>query len=728
MVVTLDLSENRTRTTIDSLKNSAAKYDASVAAGKLDAAHNLALGIYGNHTVPDGRALIEHCIEAADILTSYNIDVDTLAAAILMGAGDAVKGGGVDIESTGPETARLVKLLGEIDVIHFSNEQRDRAAQLHQMMVGMSKDVRLPIVKLAGRLDLMRHIKSAPVEGRENFAQETLDIYTPLAHRLGLSQLKSEMEDLCFSILFPEEYSRLDMLAGQTAARRDEALHRTIEMLKDIFKQHDLKVYLSGRTKRLYSTHQKMLRQGKEFNELYDLAAVRIITNTVEECYRVLALLHVLWTPVLEEFDNYIAVPKQNGYQSIHTVVIAPNDQPVEIQIRTWEMHMRAEYGIAAHFSYKESTSTDRKIDSDGASWVRQVADETKRAAASEKKLIDEIVLDAQDDKVFALTPKGKVVGLPAGSTAIDFAYGIHTEVGHTCRGVKINGRIATIDQELRNGDVVEIITQKGGAPSRDWLRFVRSQQARSKIRAWFKKVGREENITHGRSMLQRELSRSGLKRGDLLERVNWNDILRAFNMKTEDDLHASVGCGDISIDSVIERIRRAYKELLQKEEASKPLRARTTVRRRKQDVIVEGLSDVMVSFPKCCFPAPCDDIVGFVTRNRGLAIHRTVCPNVRQFVISNDRIVKASWADTTENLYIVEIEVNSFDRVGALQAILAVISGAKINVVGVNSKIMKNSTALTTIGVEISNIEDLSRILPKISRIDDVLSAIRKI
>lgn len=712
---------------IGEVKKNLGAYDASSGAGMIDSAYSLAVEIYAGRAIPDGRLLIEHCLETANILTSYNLDAETVAAVILLGAGGCA-GAAEKIKAVSPETERMVKLLSEMRVLNFSTEHREQADQLREMMVALSKDVRLLIVKLASRLDLMRHVASAPPDGRENFAQESLDIFSPLAHRLGLSQLKSELEDLCFGVLFPAEYYQLERRASETAAKREEALNRIVELLKDIFKRHDLKVHIAGRTKRLFSTYQKMIRQVKDFHELYDLAAVRIVTNTADECYQVLALLHVLWTPVLEEFDNYIAVPKQNGYQSIHTVVIAPNEQPVEIQIRTWEMHMRAEFGVAAHFSYKEAFTGDRKAEA--ASWVRQITDETRRAPEEkkEKKLLDEIALDAQEDKVFVLTPKGKVVPLPAGSTPVDLAYRIHSEVGNSCRGAKINGRIAPIDQELRNGDVVEIITQKGGTPSRDWLRFVSSPHARTKIRAWFKKAGREENIVHGRTMLQRELSRSGLKRKDLLEQVSWDEILRAFNMKIEDDLYAAIGCGDVSIESVNERIRRAYKELLQKEDAEKPLRARSEIRRRRQDVIVDGLPDVMVLFPKCCFPAPGDDIIGFVTRNRGLAIHRKICPNVRQFVESKDKIVRVSWGETENNLYIGEIEVNSIDRVGVLQAILAVISGAKINVVGINSKIMKNSTAITIIRVEIAHIDELNHILPKISRIGDVLSVQRKI
>ena len=707
------------------IKDNAKQYDAVTDIGLIDHAHELASGIYGDRMIPDGRPLLRHCLETALILSSFNLGADGLCAALLMGAGTLA----AKDPRIGKSVADLVRRLEEMRCLQFSTERREQAALLREMMVALSGNVQLLVIKLASRLDLMRHLGGAPEESRKVFAQETLEILTPLAHRLGLSQIKSELEDLCFEFLNPVEYERLKRLAGATAQKREEAVSNIISMLKDIFKEHDLKVHITGRTKRLYSTYQKMLRQNKGFNDLYDLAAIRIITQSTPECYQVLAILHVQWTPVTEEFDNYIAVPKPNGYQSIHTVVISPNGQPVEIQIRTWDMHMRAEYGVAAHFSYKETVAPEKKPGADALGWVRQVADDGKKES-NDDKLMDSIVIDAQEDRVFALTPMGKVIPLPVGATGIDFAYRIHSGVGNTCRGVKINGRIAPIDQKLRNGDVVDVMTQKGGAPSRDWLRFAASSIARNKIRQWFKKADREENIIHGRSMLQREIARVGLKRKDLLEKIEMAEILRAFNFKEEDDLYAAIGCGDVAIESVTERYRRSYRELIAKEEmeGGAPARVRVTrPRKRKQDVIVEGFHDVMVSFPKCCFPLPGDDIVGFVTRGHGLAIHRRECANIRAALESGERIIQVSWDDTTQNIYNTEIETHTIDRVGVLQEILAIVSEAKLNITEVKSKVLKNSSAITTMRLEVAGIDDLDKILPRINRIDDVLSARRK-
>lgn len=717
------------------IKENAKRFDASADIVSLDRAYEFASERCPCETIPDGRTIIEHGLETSLILSNLNIEVPALCAAILMCVDPERDDNDTQLEAvSGKSMAEIVRLLAKMRVLHFSTEKRDQAALMRELMVALQSDVRFLLIKLASRLDLMRHIRSAPADGRDAFAQETLDIIVPLAHRLGLSQIKSELEDLCFSVLDPAEFSRLSILASDSAQKREEDIRIIIGQLKDIFKEHDLKVHITGRTKRLFSTYQKMIRLGKGFHDLYDLAAVRIITNTVAECYQVLAILHTQWSPVLGEFDNYIAAPKPNGYQSIHTVVYAPGGSPVEIQIRTWEMHMRAEYGVAAHFSYKETMSVmagGARADGDAMSWVRQVADETRRSASEEKSL-DSILLEDQEDRVFTLTPKGKVIPLPAGSTPIDFAYRIHSDIGNQCRGAKINGRIAPIDQKLRSGDVVDILIQKGGSPSRDWLRIAATQHARGKIRGWFKKADREENIIHGRAMLQREVARVGLKRKDLLDKIETADILRAFNFKEEEDFYAAIGCGDVSIEAVTERYRRAYRELIAAEEvsgAASGTRAYTPRRRRRrQDVIVEGFSDVMVSFPKCCFPVPGDNIVGFVTHGRGLAIHRRECPNVKQFVEEGTRIVHVSWDEATQDIYNAEVETQTIDRVGVLQEILAVISEAKINIVEVKSKVLKNSYAVTTMRLEITNLDMLNKLIPRIERIDDVISARRKI
>ncbi|HOO56210.1 MAG TPA: bifunctional (p)ppGpp synthetase/guanosine-3',5'-bis(diphosphate) 3'-pyrophosphohydrolase [bacterium] len=720
------MTEHKTAEKLLSRIKSGIRDDLPSAPGLVDRAYRVAFSAYGDRRIPDGRPLIIHCLETANILTTLNVDAETVIAAILM---DAL----ADIEAHegrprfNKTITGMVRDLSEMRVLHFIGEQRDQAGQLRDMMIALQKDLRLLMIKLSSRLDLMRNLRDVSSEEACDFAQQTLDVYSPLAHRLGLSHIKSEMEDICFAVLYPEEFEKLRSQASESSEKREKTVKRVSYLLKELFRERGLKLHITGRTKRLYSTYLKMLRQGKEFDELFDLAALRIITNSVEECYEVLALLHVLWTPVLDEFDDYIARPKPNGYQSIHTVVVAPEQQPVEVQIRTWQMHMIAEYGVAAHFTYKEKITGDRKgVDQDSVGWVRQIADESGKAVHTGQ--IDDIVLESEENNVFVLTPQGKVISLPAKSTPVDFAYRIHTQIGHKCRGAKINGRIASIDEKLRSGDVVEIITQKTGSPSRDWLRFVVSAQARNKIRGWFKKADREENIVQGRLMLQRDMNKAGLKRKDLLDALPWNEILKAYNVRSQEELHAAIGCGDVSIDSAVSRIRKSYKELLSKEEIEQPARPRTTIRSRKrQDVIVEGLPDMMITFPKCCYPVPGDDIIGYVTLGRGLTIHRRDCPNVKEYIESGDRIVEAQWDESSKEQYIAEIELLTIDRVGVLQEILSVISEAKINVAGVQSKTLKDSTAVTTLKLDIDSSEDLRRIIPKISGIEDVISARRK-
>ncbi len=727
------------QTKVDEIKKRLAEYDPNADGDFIERAFKIAEKAYSNKQTPDGRLLIDHHLDTALTLTEYNLDKETLAAAVLH---DTLSFG------VSPETlekkfnstvGQITELLDQLGAMYFSINELQERQHLRQMFVAMAGNVHVVMIELAARLNYLRNQDNMPDEARENYAHETLDIFTPLAHRLGVSKLKSELEDYCCKALYPAEYTRLSRLAGKTESKRREAIERVIEILHKFFKENNLQVHITGRTKHLYSTYLKMLRQGKAFNELFDLAAVRIITNTEEECYRTLSVLHSIWTPVHEEFDDYIAAPKPNGYRSIHTVVIASNKQPVEVQIRTWEMHMTSEFGVAAHWHYKETFgSTKQQTDDELITWLKDLSDsEDRRALTDPVSRLQNVVLDTVKGKVFVLTPRGKIIRLPQGSTPIDFAYRVHTEVGHRCKGAKVNGQIVPIDYTLHNGDVVEIITQKTNAPTRDWLRIAVSSQARSKIRSWFKKVDRDENIQQGRSMLQRELHRSGLKRKDLLDRIGLDDIIESYNYKTEKDLFAAVGCGDITIEGVTERIRRAYRELLQKEEVQidapevvqePKTRRRGPGKKKKQHVIVDGMSDVMVNFAKCCLPVPHDEVVGFVTKTRGLSLHRKVCPNIKKFSESGERLVAVYWCDTEGNLYLADIQVNCIDRSGLLNELVAILSEAKVNLVNLKNLMLPNATRLVTMRLEIQDTSNLDFIINRIDRIKDVLSVRRKL
>lgn len=723
----------------DEIKKRLAEYDPNADADFIDRAFNIARQAYGSEKTPDGRLLLNHHLDTALVLTEYNLDKETIASAILHDAiSHGVKPGTLEKELNEP-VKQIAELLDQLGAVIFSIDGLQERQHLRQMFVAMAGNVRVVMIELAARLIFMRNHDNIPEDAFENYAVETLDIFSPLAHRLGVSKLKSEIEDLCFKALYPAEYTRLSRLAGKTQQKRQEAIDRVIEMLRRFFRKNDLQVHITGRTKHLYSTFLKMLRQGKDFNQLYDLAAVRIITNTEEECYRTLSVLHSIWTPVHEEFDDYIAAPKPNGYRSIHTVVVAPNDEPVEVQIRTWEMHMMSEFGVAAHWHYKETFgSSKQQTDDELVSWLKDLSDsEDRKALADPESRLQNAVLDTVKGKVFVLTPMGKIIRLPRGATPIDFAYRIHTEVGHRCKGAKVNGQIVPLDYNLKNGDVVEVITKKSGAPTRDWLRIAVSSQARSKIRSWFRKVDRDENIHHGRSMLQRELNRYGLRRKDLLERIGLDDILETYNYKTEDDLYAAIGCGDITLEGVTEKLRRAYRELLKKEEQEKAAekaieepktRKRSTKKKKQQHIIADGMTDVMVNFAKCCLPVPGDSIAGFVTKTRGISLHRKQCPNIRGSIESGERLIDVRWYDTEDSLYLTDIQVNCIDRSGLVNELVAVLSEAKVNLVNLKNSKLPNTTRLVTMRLEVPGSDRIDFIINRFNNINDVLSARRRI
>lgn len=677
-------------------------------------------------TIFGGRDLFEHSSRIGDILTDLKMDVVTVCAGLLHGVLSQMPDAEEMRRRFGDDIFRMVVLLDSLNVVSLTDPEQTQSYQLRQMFVAMAKDVRVMVVKLAGRLEVMQRLDTLPEEKRKEFARETLEIFSPLAHRLGMSQMKSEIEDLSFRYLYPEQFHKLNSLAAQRRKEREEAVRHLIEEMKDLFRDAGFAVNITGRTKHLFSIYQKMLRQGKEFNELYDLAAVRVIVDRVEDCYRVLGILHTRWTPVPGTFDNYIAVPKPNGYQSLHTVVAGPNGQPVEAQIRTWSMHMTSEYGIAAHWRYKEQAGGS--IPDDTIAWIQR--DITKEIDTSDpREYLESIELETFEDRVFVFTPMGKVITLPSNATPIDFAYQVHTDVGHRFRGARVNGRIAPLEHRLQNGDVVEIITGKTLQPSRDWLQVAVSGHARSKIRAWFKKMDRGENITQGRVMLEREMLRFGMRRKELIDRIDMDAVIADMNLVSEDDLYAGIGCGDISPETVVNRMRNAYRDLIREEEVTaKPEPPKRPRKKKMRDVTVEGFGDMLLTFGKCCSPVPGDSMVGFVSRGRGLSLHRKECPNIQSHAATGERIVPVAWEDTTHGLYNADVEIHCLDRVGLLADALAVLTAAKLNVSNATAKRLKDATSLIRLSIEVPNVDILNQIIARVARIEDVLSVRRKI
>lgn len=715
---------------LEHIKSNLLAYEPGADTALVDKAYKLAASAYEGKKTLGGMPLLAHFVEVALVLTEYSMDATTVAGAIVR---DAMRFG-VDEKAIrkelGEQVAVLAKLLDNLGVIRFSSDEEEQGRQLRQMFIAMARDVRVIMIELGSHLVFMRYVGETTEKQLEEYARKSLEIFSPLAHRMGVSKLKSELEDLCFKVLNPEEYQRLSRQAGKTKARREEAIKKVIEQMKGIFKERGLQVHITGRTKHLYSTYGKMMRQGKNFHELFDLSAVRVITNAPDECYATLAILHSTWTPVHEEFDDYIAAPKSNGYRSIHTVVIASNGQPVEVQIRTWEMHMAAEYGVAAHWRYKETVGGGKSDEDELVTWMKGMSSGREDAEAATERLQD-VVIDSMDEKVFSLTPKGKVIKLPAGSTPIDFAYRIHTMVGHRCNGARVNGRIVPLDQKLRNGDVVDIITKKTPRPSRDWLQVAVSASARSKIKTWFRNEDREENIAHGSAAFYRELDKQGLKRKDLLDEIGLGDLLKTYNYQTEDDLFAGIGCGDVNIEGAVQRIRNAYRTLLAQEspeEIPEKAKHKRKAPKKKQDIVAEGLSGVMVNFAKCCLPVPGDPITGFVTKTRGISIHRKECENIKESLDAGERLIKVQWGDYAGNFYMSDVNINALNRVGLLKDVMAIISEAGINVASMKTRSLPNSTGLISLRLETPGLERLDYVLNRLRGVEDVMMVERKI
>lgn len=715
---------------LEHIKSNLLVYEASADTALLDRAYKLAAAAYDGKKTLGGVPLLSHFVEVALVLTEYSMDSTTIASAMIR---DVIRFGVEEKairKDLGSQVTDLAKLLDNLGVIRFSSDEEEQGRQLRQMFIAMARDVRVIMIELASHLVFMRYVGDSTEKQLEEYARKSLEIFSPLAHRMGVSKLKSELEDLCFKVLNPVEYQRLSRQAGKTKARREEAIQKVIEQMKGIFRERGLQVHITGRTKHLYSTYGKMMRLGKNFHELFDLSAVRVITNTVEECYATLAILHSTWTPVHEEFDDYIVAPKSNGYKSIHTVVIASNGQPVEVQIRTWEMHMAAEYGVAAHWRYKETVGGGKTDEDELVTWIKGMSSGKDDAESATERLQD-VVIDSMDEKVFSLTPRGRIIKLPAGSTPIDFAYRVHTVVGHRCNGARVNGRIVPLDYKLRNGDVVDIITKKAPRPSRDWMQMVVSASARSKIKTWFRNEDREENISHGSSAFYRELDKQGLKRKDLLDEIGLDDLLKTYNYKTEEDLFAGIGCGDVNIEGAVQRIRTAYRTLLADEspdEVPEKMRHAKKPQKKKQDIVAEGLSGVMVGFAKCCLPVPGDSITGFVTKTRGISVHRKQCPNIKDSVEAGERVVKVQWGDHAGNQYYSDVTINSLNRVGLLKDVMAVISEAGINVASMKTRSLPNSTGLISLRLEVPGLERLDYVVARLRSIEDILFVERKI
>ncbi len=670
-----------------------------------------------------GDPFITHPIAVALILAEYGLDPETLAAALLH---DTVEDTDLTIEELkewfGPTVVSLTDGVTKLDRVKFDLSREDaEAASIRKMVVSMAQDVRVLIIKLVDRLHNLRTIHPLPVERQRVKARETLEVYAPLAHRLGFQEIKHEMENRSFKILYPARYQEIEDLIQQRAPQREVLIEKVTGEIEAMMTKAGIPAVLEGRPKHHYSIYRKMVDSSLSFEEIHDLIGIRIKVQEVRDCYAALGLVHSRWTPVHGRFKDYIAVPKFNLYQSLHTTVIGPDGKPLEVQIRTHEMHDRAEFGIAAHWRYKEGAGSDLAWMAD----LRRLHDDYDEPT----EFLNNLKLDLYEDLVFVLTPRGDVRTLPRGATPVDFAYSIHTEVGHRCVGARINSRLVTLSTELQSGDIVEIITTKSddSGPTRDWLGFVRTSRARSKIKQWFTRARRETSLQRGKEkvadLMHRERVRMpGEDRGDLL-----GEAAQAIGYRNTEAMYIAVGDGAVSPQTVINRIKR----LLAVPAVGEDLELQDTVRRRAdrpagEGVIVEGFDDVWVRIARCCGPVPGDDLVGFVTVGRGVSVHRADCANITRLGDRTDRMIDAVWAPGQVASFSIWFQVEALDRPNLLRDVTSVISDAGGNIVGASSRTDRDRVAVLRYEVELSDPGQLNRLLAEMRKVDSVYETYR--
>ncbi len=690
-------------------------------------AYQMAEAAHAGQKRESGEPYLYHCLEVASLLAELRLDPPTIAAGLLHDVIEDSRTTCADLkEAFGEEVAAMVDGVTKLGEIELSNMGRlsfdeKESESLRKMFLAMFRDVRVVLIKLADRLHNMRTLSSLPEDRRRRIARETLEIFAPLANRLGIWQWKWELEDLGFRHFDPQRYHEIAALIAERRSARERAIERYIQVLRARLEQEGFdNAQIFGRPKHIYSIYRKMERKGLPFDQIHDVRGIRVIVDTVAQCYGVLGIVHQLWRPIPGEFDDYIATPKDNMYRSLHTAVVTGDGKTLEVQIRTHEMNETAEYGIAAHWRYKEGRQ-HRDIEFEQKiNWLRQVM-EWRKDITDATEFIESLKTDVFQDRVYTFTPQGDVVDLPAGSTPIDFAYHIHTEIGHRCRGAKVNGKLVALNYQLKHGDQVFILTVKRGGPSRDWLNpalgYVRTSRARNKIRQWFRRQDRDKNIAQGREILERELKRLDM------ENLSHEQVAQLFQYEKLDDLMAAIGCGDINTQQIATRIVDAERQGREEDElpALPTLPPGSVV---GEGVTVRGTGGLFTQLGRCCSPLPGDDIVGYVTRGRGVTVHRRDCPNILR-IREPERLIEVEWG-SDKKTYPVMIYVLAYDRGGLMRDITSVITAAGINMSSLNVSTHKNIATIHAT-LEISDIAQLSTVLTKIERLPNVLEARRQ-
>jgi GTP diphosphokinase / guanosine-3',5'-bis(diphosphate) 3'-diphosphatase len=707
---------------IEDVVAEARRHRPSINAGLIERAYEVAASAHEGQLRASGEPFITHPLAVAFYLAELQMDAETLAASLLHDVPEDTDLAMADIEKRfGREVTRLVDGVTKLSKFGSARTMEEQQAEnIRKMFMAMAEDVRVVVIKLADRLHNMRTLQYLSPDKQVRIARQSMEIYAPLAHRLGMWQIKWELEDLAFKYLEPDTYRKLaEMLADQRKVR-ESFINKSIGILRKELAKVGIEAEISGRPKHLYSIYKKMERKGAEFDEIYDIHAVRLLVRDVKDCYAALGVVHSLWRPIPGQFDDYIAVPKANMYQSLHTAVIGPDAKPLEVQIRTHHMHEVSEAGIAAHWRYKEGSRGDRRYD-EKLAWVRQLI-EWQREVADATEFVEGLKLDLFQDQVFVFTPKGDVKDLPAGAGPLDFAYRIHTDVGHRTIGAKVNNRLVPLDYRLRNGDIVEIITTKAAhGPSRDWLGLVRTNQAREKIRQWFKRQERDENISQGKELLDRELRRIAHETLVSADADKLAEIANGLHYRELDDFYAAIGYGAVSPSSVVSKLEVHDDVAITLPEIAPPAAPSTT------GVRVKGVGDLLVRFAKCCSPIPGDPIVGYVTRGKGVTIHRATCPSVLS-ERDIERLIDVEWESAGLQTYPITIRIEAIDRPGLLNEITNVVAEFKVNIVAASVGVHPDGMASITATLKVTSLQQLSRVLTRIERVNDVTSVTRAV
>jgi GTP diphosphokinase / guanosine-3',5'-bis(diphosphate) 3'-diphosphatase len=718
------------RESLDALLKTVKTYNPKADLKEIQQAYQFAAIAHEGQKRLSGEDFIEHPLAVTRILADLGLDTTTLIAALLH---DTVEDTDVTLqrleEEFGSEVLHIVDGLTKLDAITFKSREQEQAENVRKMIVAMAGDIRVLLIKLADRLHNMRTLAPLPAAKQRDKATETLEIYAPLAHRLGVQQIKWELEDLSFKTLHPGPYREIVSLVEKRRGERQQYIDEVLEAARSRLREAGVKAEVEGRPKHLYSIYEKMVLGGKEFNEIYDLVGLRLLVDSVRDCYGALGAVHSLWKPVPGRFKDYIAMPKANMYQSLHTTVVGPGGRPLEIQIRSAEMHRTAEFGIAAHWRYKEGQGGKKSKDAADLAWLGQMM-EWLKDMADPREFMEGLKIDLYGGQVFVFTPKGDVMNLPAGATPVDFAYAIHTEVGHRTIGAKVGGRLVPLDYELRTGDTVEVLTSKaqGEGPSQDWLKFAVTPRARNKIRQWFSRERREDALEDGRDALQKLMRKQNVP----FKRLATEDALEqvAGEMRYPDleALHVAIGEGHVSPQSVVARLSRIITGTPEEDVTQVPLARPVRIGKEDitQGVVVPGSSDVWVRLGRCCTPVPGDEIMGFVTRGQGVSVHRTDCPNVKALAREPERLIEVTWRAGKPTSFVVSVQVEALDRTRLLSDVATLLSDNHVNIISATSTVGRDRITNLRFTFELADIAHLSGILSAVKKIDGVYDAFR--